>query len=373
MGSRCIPNEFPKLFTLGNYDPFLKQALEDIVEIYPPLDDYHGSRLQGLWSGPTAIAYLFLQVSAAHPTLQISGHHALTWAKSYIEGSRGSLDPSSKLCGIGDEKLCYHAVAASITKAPAHVQELVSSIPQSVQEDYPDELLFGRAGTLYLLRMVRHWVPDSSPLVDDAIAQVSQQIMERGPDWTWRGKRYLGAVHGDIGIVTQLVLSTPALAPKLETKLDGLLGMQLADGNWPSSVGHTAAELVQFCHGATGFVHSLLSLRQYFPSLQEKIDTAVRRGRECIWTSGLLRKEPSLCHGIFGNALALPRGPQREHFLAFGTPELMSSLRSKDKMLFEPADYGKAYSLVTGYPPSAAWTWIVCGEETPRIIAFNDV
>lgn len=51
----------------------------------------------------------------------------------------------------------------------------------------------------------------------------------------------------------------------------------------------------------------------------------------------------------------------------------MSSLRSKDKTLFEPADYGKAYSLVTGYPPSAAWAWIVCGEETPRIIAFNDV
>ncbi|KAH8909897.1 hypothetical protein BR93DRAFT_965966 [Coniochaeta sp. PMI_546] len=373
MDSRCIPNEFPELLTLGDSDTLVKQALEDIVENYPPLDDYQGSRLQGLWSGPTGIAYLFLQVSTAHPKLQIAGHHALTWAKSYIKGSRGSLELSPKSCGIGDEKLSYHAVAASITQAPSHVQGLVSSISQAIQGDYADELLFGRAGTLYLLRMVKHWVPDSSSIVDDAIVQVTQKIMESGMTWKWRGKRYLGAVHGDIGIVTQLVLSIPALAPKLEAALDGLLGMQLDDGNWPSSEGHTRASLVQFCHGATGFVLSLLSLRQYFPSLQQKIDNAVQRGRECIWTWGLLRKEPSLCHGIVGNALALPSGPNRDHFLAFSTPELMSSLKSKDSTLFEPADYGKAYSLTTSFAPSAAWAWLVCNEETPTMIAYNDV
>jgi hypothetical protein len=51
----------------------------------------------------------------------------------------------------------------------------------------------------------------------------------------------------------------------------------------------------------------------------------------------------------------------------------MSSLRSKDKTVFESADYGKPYSLTTGYAPSAVWAWIVCGEEVPEIIAFNDV
>lgn len=303
MESRCIPNEFPELFTVSDSGSLLKQALEDILENYPPLDHYHQSSLEGLWSGPTSIAYLFLQVSAAQPQLSISGHHAFTWAKQYIKGLRGSLKLSSKRCGIGEEKLCYEAVAASISKDESHVQALVSSIPQIVQGEYPDEILFGRAGTLYLLRMVRHWVPDSSSLVDDAIMRVSQVIIDRGPNWKWRGTRYLGPVHGDVGIVTQLILSTPALAPKLEAVLDRLIGMQLEDGNWPSSEGHTRAELVQFCHGAPGFVPSLLSLRQYFPSLQQQIDTAVRRGRECIWTYGLLRKEPNLCHGIFGNAL----------------------------------------------------------------------
>lgn len=304
MGPRYIPNDFPELFALesGAMDGYLKQALENIVKNYPPLDQYDRG-LKGLWSGPTGVAYLFLRVAAAYPKLIISGHHALTWAKSYVKGGSDSLEISPTKCGIGDEKLCYEAVAAAVTQDQRHVRELVSCIPEAVRGHYPDELLHGRAGTLYLLRMVRRWVPDSSSLVADTVAQVTQRIMENGPDWKWRGKRYLGAVHGDIGIVAQLVLSTPGLAPKLEGVLERLLDMQLEDGNWPSSEEHANASLVQFCHGATGFVHSLLSLRQYFPGLRQKIDTAVRRGRECIWTRGLLSKEPSLCHGIFGNAL----------------------------------------------------------------------
>lgn len=309
MALRYIPNEFPELFALRDTGNYLEQALEDIVKNYPPLDQYDRSELEGLWSGPTGIAYLFLHVSAADPKFLISGHHALAWAKSYIKASRGSLKLSSRGCGIGDEKLSYHAVAACITQDQSHLQELVSCIPYVVQGDYPDELLYGRAGTLYLLRMVRQWVSDSSSVVDDAVAQVSQKILEDGPDWKWHGKRYTGAVHGDIGIVTQLVLSTPALAPKLEGALDRLLGMQLPDGNWPSSEGHRTASLVQFCHGATGFVHSLLSLREYFPNLQQRMDAAIEKGRECIWTFGLLRKEPCLCHGIFGNALCVIQPP----------------------------------------------------------------
>ncbi|KAJ9152205.1 LanC-like protein 2 [Coniochaeta hoffmannii] len=372
-GSRCIPNNFPEPLTPGDTGAHLKQALEDIVQNYPPLGQYDRHSLQGLWSGPTGIAYLLLHVSAAHPKLIISGHHALTWAKSYLDGSRGSLKLSSRGCGIGEESLCYHAVAAAIRQDHAHVRELVSCITSVVQGDYPDELLFGRAGTLYLLRMVRRWVPDSSPLVDDAVARVTQKMIQDGPHWKWHGKRYVGAVHGDIGILAQLVLTAPSVAPELEGLLDALLDAQLPDGNWPSSEGHTTASLVQFCHGAPGFVHSLLSLREYFPSLQRKIDAAVQRGRECIWTSGLLRKEPSLCHGIFGNALALPPGQQREHFLAVATPERMSQLRKQDETLFEPADYGKPYSLTTGYAPCATWSWLVCGEEVPKVIAFNDV
>jgi hypothetical protein len=59
--------------------------------------------------------------------------------------------------------------------------------------------------------------------------------------------------------------------------------------------------------------------------------------------------------------------------LAVATPEQMRELRKQDKSLFEAADYGKPYSLTTSYAPCAAWSWLVCGEEHPRMIAFNDV
>jgi hypothetical protein len=78
--------------------------------------------------------------------------------------------------------------------------------------------------------------------------------------------------------------------------------------------------LIQFCHGAPGFMISLLAIRPYFePALQARIDSAVQRGRKLTWNKGLLTKEPNVCHGITGNALAL-EASDRDHFLSLATP-----------------------------------------------------
>jgi hypothetical protein len=309
MEQRYLVLDSPNLLSLGNTDGYLTAALEDIVANYPPRNKYPHEVLQGLWSGPTGAAYLLLQVSSIKPDLIIRGQPAEKWARAYVmaPGSRGhNLRLGSHGCGISDEKLAYEAVRAAVSKDLSHVRDFVSSVSQILSvEEYPDELLYGRAGTLYLLRMVRHWVPGSNHLVDPAIAEISNTIMNRGPHWKWHGRRYLGAVHGDIGILTQLVLASPSLAPRLQPILERLLTIQLSDGNWPSSEesGGTGKGLVQFCHGAPGFVVSLSAMRPHFPGLQDKIDDGIRKGRECIWNQGLLKKEPNLCHGIFGNAL----------------------------------------------------------------------
>jgi lantibiotic modifying enzyme len=284
----------------------LQHSLEDIITKLPPQADYLGNNvtLKGLWAGPTGFAYLFLHVSSRYPHLKVAGHHALTWAHRYTGGARGHLRLGSR-CGLSCEKLAYDAVRACVTRDMAYVNEFLSSLPEVLAPDasWPDELLQGRAGTMYMLRMMRHWVPDSAVVLDRSIASLATTILAAGPEWKWHGKRYLGAVHGDIGIVTQLVLAMPSLAGRLEDKLRDLLASQLANGNWPSSVGNTDASLVQFCHGAPGFLHSLLSLRPYFPQLGQEIDASVEHARQCVWREGLLRKEPSLCHGILGNAL----------------------------------------------------------------------
>ena len=185
MESRYIPNNLSSLLVLPSPDAYMQEALEDIVTNHRPRDSYEPKMLAGLWHGPTGLAYLFLHVSAIHPHLKIAGHHALTWAKRYINGSRGHVRLESKHCGIASEKLACEAVRASISKDLGHVREFLSCVEAILNGDYPDELLYGRAGTLYFLRMMRHWIPDSAPLVEKAITAVSQKIMAEGPDWVW--------------------------------------------------------------------------------------------------------------------------------------------------------------------------------------------
>jgi hypothetical protein len=56
-------------------------------------------------------------------------------------------------------------------------------------------------------------------------------------------------------------------------------------------------------------VASLLSIRQHFLNLADRIDDAVAAGRELIMEKGVLaNKEPRLCHGVTGNVLALGAG-----------------------------------------------------------------
>ncbi|KAK4448888.1 hypothetical protein QBC34DRAFT_380734 [Podospora aff. communis PSN243] len=378
--SRYIEIASPtELLSSGDTDAYMSAALEDIITNYPPRSRYPHEILQGLWSGPTGIGYLLLQVSSHRPDLIISGQPAIHWARAYMAGSRGhNLRLGSHGCGVSDEKLAYKAVRAAVSKSDSDVREFVECVGQILAvEEYPDEVLYGRAGALYLLRLVRHWVPGSNARVDPAIAEISNTILNHGPGWTWHGKRYLGAVHGDAGIFTQLALTSPELAGRVEPWVRRLLEMQMADGNWPSSEGqtHGGKGLVQFCHGAPGVMVALMALREHFPELHEKIDMAVEKGRVCVWTQGLLKKEPNLCHGIFGNALTLPPGPQREHFLGIAAPENVSNMRESDPTgrIFERADYGRSYSTLASYAPSAVWTWLTCRDEKPRILAFNDI
>ncbi|KAH7157473.1 hypothetical protein B0J13DRAFT_541875 [Dactylonectria estremocensis] len=317
MAQRYISNNLPPQSMGSAPSELLPYVLEMLLKHAPPLPAYTERHLGGLFTGYTGLAYLFLQLSAMHPDLQVAGHTLIYWADQYLTGDRGSLVLDSK-CGIGSEKLSFEAVRACITKDKDDVIEFLSNIPRLLgpyptpQDDpFASEIISGRAGTLYLLRIVRHWVPEYAPLIESPLHRLTECIMATDDDgrgnWEWHGKRYFGAAHGDIGIITQLVLSNPSLAPQLSSRLERLIELQAPDGNWPEGArslkqGRTPS-LVQWCHGAPGFIYSLLSLRPYFPLLQEQIDTAVTKGQGLIWRHGLLTKEPSLCHGIFGNAL----------------------------------------------------------------------
>jgi hypothetical protein len=174
----------------------------------------------------------------------------------------------------------------------------------SVLADLPTDPTFsewfnGRAGALYLLRMIHAWLPESTDMINEAMKPLIEHLLGQEP-WIWSGRQYCGPVHGEIGILTQIILSDPSYAGKLEDKLSSLLNLQDSDGNWPV-VPVRDIGLVQFCHSAPGFVISLLAIRPYFSALlQARIDAAIERGRGLTWKRGLLTKEPNVCHGITG-------------------------------------------------------------------------
>lgn len=241
-----------------------------------------------------------------------------------------------------------------------------------LEEGTENELLYGRAGFLYLLRLVKVSFeddPKTLQLITDTQDDVVDAILDSPRPWKWRGKAYVGAVHGTMGIITQIVLTNPAkYAEKMEVELAVLLTYQYDSGNFPSSVPPERDRLVQVCHGAPGVVTSLESIREYFPNLKDRIDKAITKGREAVLERGLLTKEPCLCHGISGNALAL-EDKEFEHFLTYTTGHEMKSME-KDGMLEKSSAPESLFQGEAG----RAWTWAVAEKGLPkRILGYNDL
>ena len=159
--------------------------------------------------------------------------------------------------------------------------------------------------------------------------------------------------------------------PVILQSLKETLDLQDESGNWPSSIHSHHHDLVQFCHGAPGFIIALQAIEPYLsfdPLLQNRVASACKKAQQCVVKKGLLTKQPNLCHGISGNALALPT-PWREHFLDFTTAEAIDNgLRDGS---YVPGD--DAYGLFCG-EAGRAWGWLALVSEQQRgMIGFNDI
>ncbi|KAI7490338.1 hypothetical protein KC351_g709 [Hortaea werneckii] len=188
--------------------------------------------------------------------------------------------------------------------------------------------------------------PETLQLITDTQEDVIDAILDSPRPWKWHGKVYIGAIHGAVGIITQIVLTNPKkYAEKLEAELAVLLTYQYESGNFPSSVPPERDRLVQ-----------------------EKIEKAIAKARECILERGLLTKEPCLCHGINGNALALPDA-EFDHFLTYTTGHEIKSME-KDSML----EKSSAPESLFGGEAGRAWTWAVADKGLDkRILGYNDL
>lgn len=201
-------------------------------------------------------------------------------------------------------------------------QVLEGALQVAVREGLDDdgcEVLYGRAGLLYALLLLRSELADnkqSSPvhevvdqlssdgniqiLVDDIVErgrfgakeyadELDQDEKEDAPAlmWIWHGRRYLGGAHGVAGILQMLVSAPPQMVTPYWSDILGavqwLLEIQDPLGNWPTQAGRHMTRfkggaavnqatkrvsieddsddpLVQWCHGAPGVLILLSTL-----------------------------------------------------------------------------------------------------------------
>ncbi|MCJ1224828.1 hypothetical protein MMC12_001474 [Toensbergia leucococca] len=387
MSDLYIPNDKTIFLKPLNPHNHLTQTLATLVHKFPPKDVW--TEAHGLHLGPTAVAYLFLHLSRTHPKLLVEEKSPQEWCTAYLAGVRPPPEVLPRQCGIVNEELAFCAVSAAATQDSTYINRFLKYIPAITKtntthrattgdcNDPCDHWGYGKAGTLYMLRLIRAWVPSSSDLLHAPTTQLIDCILANGPPWVWANGEYLGAGQGAMGIMTQIILTSPSHAPALEPKLSLLLDLQTPAGNWPVVLPAIDGiqpkvhdDLVQFCHGAPGFVISLPKLRPYFsPALQERIDDTIERGRAYTWEKGLTRKMPNLCHGITGNALAFD-GARRDHFLAHATEEYIRTAREEG--VFKGGDE-RLYGLGDGLA-GRVWGWMVADlDREMGYIGYNDI
>ena len=337
-----------------------------------------GWTFHGFYAGPTSIAYCFWRLHELYPGLQLRGQSLLDWAQAYLDVGAAvtTRNVDSSHCGIANESLAQLSLRAVIDQDPSLVRQVCdyAGVINAATNSGSNEWLYGRAGYLYLLRLVRRgFAPTQQPylesLINRAIDRTIDGILAIPQPWTWHGKSYLGAAHGSIGIIAQMVLSRPPVAPALQSLLAQILDTQFPSGNFPSSLPASSDRLVQFCHGGPGMVLALQSIQSYFPDLAPKIRKAIACAQEDVWNRGLLTKTPCLCHGIAGNALALPTQDQIEHFMAH-----MSSVSMEENGWLH--DAGPSDVLVELYEGEAgrAWAWAILDKGVEATcIGFNDL
>ena len=358
----------------------LETCLERLIRRYPPSKV---SPSGGLYYGAASVACLLYSLSTHYPGLTISGKDLTHWLKAYLNVpqryARQFHKPGPSHCGVGDDTLSLLALEAMISRNENAVKDLCSWA-QAISEDggpsgkqASNEWLYGRAGYLYLLRLA--WSPFKdnttiTELISETISSVIETIIASPRPWIWHGKAYIGTVHGTIGIITQVVLSDPSYADRVLRDLEEVLSLQNKEnGNWPSSLeSGNSDRLVQFCHGATGVVHSLIRLRPYFPRIQEQIDAAIESGRNCVWEKGILTKESCMCHGTTGSALVLDEA-RRGALLGYTTEDHIKSW--VNQRVVEPSDDGEG--LWTGIA-GRAWAWAIADKNLPvTFLGYDDV
>jgi len=150
------------------------------------------------------------------------------------------------------------------------------------------------------------------------IAYMAYQMLQDG---THPGQNYLswsntiypnlilwGEGHGSTGVINQLmeipeIMNNQTARSLIKSTFDYYLTLQLPDGNFPTPTQAPLPTepnvLVQWCHGAPGFMPVLT--KAYYIFGDNKYLQSAEKAANCTWQRGILTKGLMLCHGVSGN------------------------------------------------------------------------
>ena len=271
----------------------IQKRLNDHLNVPKP-----GHKSDGIYVGDLGIIYTFYILGDP------------VWERM-LKGLRNSLNLSDPRVTILESNMFAAIMDGNEDRVCQYAKRATQMDPKEC------EVLYGRAGCLLGLLFARRRY--TGWRLDDYIGSLVRQIILTGKSrhreqmmWEWHSKEYLGAIHGVAGILLSLCLCGRETLDRIEP--DALVWVKrtadfvldhysYCDGNLRSSSENEADTLVQFCHGATGWIPLVCTLDKLFPG---QYTDAVQRLGTTVWKRGLIvNKGPGICHGIGGSICAL--------------------------------------------------------------------
>eukprot|EP00871_Galdieria_phlegrea_P003739 jgi/Galph1/4366/GphlegSOOS_G2961.1 len=300
-----------------------------------------------LYTGTAGIAYFYYQLATSRLLNQQDNSRWLLVAKNYIDAALERIEryryknSCSLLLGPPGVYLVATCVYSALEEEERKnsYQFMNKYLLHSNSIDMvgaEDEFLYGKAG--FLTGLLNFSITRRNE-VEQAARKLVSSLLNNGKRnakdsrWSnqtplvyqWHHKYYLGAAHGTSGVIHSLFVALENVS--IENKR--IIGQELKQtceflhqqrsqhhGNYYSSLDSRNTDLVQWCHGAPGFVFLFCKAAEQFKDASY-LNWALEAS-DVVWRYGLLLKGPGLCHGIAGNAYCFLRILRcLEHFPQF--------------------------------------------------------
>ncbi len=237
--------------------------------------------------------------------------------RAWLAAIPGDNDGSWLMGDLPLAMMAWHHAPA--TERAAHADAVAALVDGNI--DHPArELMWGSPGSLLAAALMHaqtgdaRWTASFRRLAQRLRQQLSWSERQSCHYWEQdlygRRVRYIDAVHGFVATARALLLGRHLLPAGQADEWQAIIETTVAntaireDGRatWPVQAdeppGTPQKWLMQFCHGAPGFVVALADL----PG--SALDALLCEAGEATWFAGPLAKGSNLCHGTAGNAYA---------------------------------------------------------------------